>query len=245
VNPGLWFISRDFNFYFLGLLMNTKHVLAIAALLITSQAFALTAIQKQQGCDGDIGNCSSGLGPAGGGSGEAATYNTAYIILGSLWESFEDSQGEFEIETNLTTGKKTVHFGGKAAFLIKPAPPTTQMKRSQLAYGALASAQTLAEAKKKAEQEKAQAAAAQASGAAAAAAQKAQAEAAAAKKAAEAKALAEAVQKAGGVGAYSAGLAGPVSTQPAGSGVISGAPILVAQPVAGISNGPITARKKP
>lgn len=224
--------------------MNTKHMLAIAALLITSQAFALTAIQKQQGCDGDVGNCSSGLGPAGGG-GDGSAYTGAWIYGGSLWESFEDSQGGFDIETNMSTGKKTVHMGNAGAFLIKPPPANPQMKRSLLVHGPLVPAQTLAEAKKKAEQEKAQAAAAQASGAAAAAAQKAQAEAVAAKKAAEAKALAEAVQKAGGVGAYSAGIAGPVSANPAGGGVISGAPTLVAQPVAGLSNGPITPRKKP
>jgi hypothetical protein len=225
--------------------MNTKHVLAIAALLITSQAFALTAIQKQQGCDGDVGNCSSGLGPAGGGSGEASSYTGAWIYGGSLWESFEDSQGGFDIETNMSTGKKTVHMGNAGAFLIKPPPANAQMKRSQLVHGPLVPALTLAEAKKKAEQEKAQAAAAQASGAAAAAAQKAQAEAAAAKKAAEAKALAEAVQKAGGVGAYSAGLVGQVAPKPAGGGVISGASTLGTQPVAGMSNGPITARKQP
>lgn len=213
--------------------MNTKHVLAIAALLITSQAFALTAIQKQQGCDGDVGNCSGGLGPGGGG-GDSSAYTGAWIHSGSLWESFEDSQGGFDIETNLSTGKKTVHMGNAGAFLIKPPPPNSEMKRSKLAYGPLASMQTLAEAKKKAEQEKAQAAA-----------KKAQEEAAAAKKAAEAKAVAEAIQKAGGVGAYSAGMVGPVSANPAGGGAMSGTPTLAAQPVAGLSNGPVTARKKP
>lgn len=214
--------------------MNTKHVLAIAALLITSQAFALTAIQKQQGCDGDVGNCSGGLGPAGGG-GDGSAYTGAWIYGGSLWESFEDSQGGFDIETNMSTGKKTVHMGNAGAFLIKPPPANSEMKRSKLVYGPMVSAQTLAEAKKKAEQEKAQAAAAQ----------KAQAEAVAAKKAADAKAAAEAIQKAGGVGAYSAGMAGPVSAQPAGGGAVSAAPMLVVQPVAGISNGPITARRRP
>lgn len=81
-------------------------------------------------------------------------YTGAWIYEGSLWESFEDSQGGFDIETNLSTGKKTVHMGNVAAFLIKPPPPNSEMKRSKLVYGPMASAQTLAEAKKKAEQEK-------------------------------------------------------------------------------------------
>ncbi len=212
--------------------MNTKHVLAIAALLITSQAYALTAEQKNHGCPPET-ECPFG-GGSGSGGGGGSDYTGAWIYEGSLWESFEDSQGGFDIETNLSTGKKTVHMGNVAAFLIKPPPPNSEMKRSKLVYGPMASAQTLAEAKKKAEQEKAQAAA-----------KKAQEEAAAAKKAAEAKALAEAVQKAGGVGAYSAGLTGPVSAKPAGSGVVSGTPTPAVQPVAGNPGGPITARKKP
>ncbi|WP_431096208.1 hypothetical protein [Polaromonas aquatica] len=207
--------------------MNTKHVLAIAALLITSQAFALTAHQKQQGCDGDVGNCSSGLGPAGGGSGEASQYVSAFISEGSLWEMFADSQGGFTIETELSGGKKKVHIHDKAAYLIKPPPANSQMKRSALVYGPMAPALSAEAAKKKAEQEKAQAAAA------------------AAKKAAEAKALAEAVQNAGGLGAYSAGLVGQVSAKPVAGGVISGASTVGAQPVAGMSNGPVTARKQP
>ena len=220
--------------------MKLKYALALITVLAASQASALTAIQKQQGCDGDVGNCSGGLGPAGGGSGEYSTYASAYIIAGSLWETFYDSKGDYDIETNLTTGKKTVHMQDKAAFLIKPPPPKDQMKRSALVYGPLMPAQTLAQAKQADEAEKAQKAAA------------------AAKKAAEDKAVADAIQKAGGVGAYSAGLSGPVSpkplgmgtppaipVQPAGTGMVGGTTTVVVQPVAGVSPDAITARKKP
>lgn len=143
--------------------MNTKHVLAVAAVLISSQAFALTAHQKHMGCTNEGANCGVGASTGGGvGGGEAARYTQAYIIMGSLWETYEDSQGEFDIETNLSTGKKTVHFGGKAAFLIKPPPANSNMKRSALVHDALAPAPTLAQAqaKKKADEEKAKAAAA-------------------------------------------------------------------------------------
>jgi len=158
--------------------MNLKHAAAVAALLITSQAYALTAAEKNHGCPPDT-ECPFGGGNSGGGGG--SSYTGAWIYEGSLWESFEDSQGGFDIETNLSTGKKTVHMGNVAAFLIKPPPPNAEMKRSKLVYGPMAPAQTLAEAKKKAEQEKAQAAAAKAAAdKAAAAAAKAAADKAAA-----------------------------------------------------------------
>jgi hypothetical protein len=135
--------------------MHAKRVLTIAAaLLMASQAYALTAYEKNHGCNHEVGDCpdqnGGGGGGGGGGGNDASSYTGAWVYEGSLWESFEDSQGGFDIETNLSTGQKTVHMGNVAAFLIKPPPPTNKMKRSGLAYGAMTPAQTLAQAKKKA-----------------------------------------------------------------------------------------------
>jgi hypothetical protein len=221
--------------------MKLKHIAIMAALMMAGQSWALTAYEKNHGCNTEGEGCANGSLGGGGGGNVTATPTEVWVYGGSVWEGYEDSEGGFEIETNLSTGKKTVHFVDKAALLIKPAPPREKMKRSELVYGTLVTAESLAQAKKKAEEAKAQAAA-QASGAAAAAAQKAQAEAVAAKKAADAKAAADAIQKAGGVGAYSSGLSGPVSSAPAG---MSNAPAMGAQPAAGVSAGPIAARKKP
>lgn len=211
--------------------MKLKHLAMLAALMVAGQSWALTAYEKQHGCNNEAGDCAGGggAGQGGGGGYEPSSYTGAWIYGGSLWESFEDSQGGFDIETNMSTGKKTVHMGNAGAFLIKPPPANSNMKRSALAYGAMAPAQTLAQAKKKAEEEKAKKALAEA----------------AAKKAAEDKAVAEAIQKAGGAGAYSAGLGGPLSAKPAGGGAVAGVQTVGMQPAAGLSTGPITARKKP
>lgn len=133
--------------------MHTKRVLiAVAAVWMASQAYAITAYEKNHGCNHEVGDCpdqNGGGGGGGGGGSEGSSYTGAWIYEGSLWESFEDSQGGFDIETNLSTGKKTVHMGNVAAFLIKPPPPTNKMKRSGLVYGAMAPAQTLAQAQAK------------------------------------------------------------------------------------------------
>ncbi len=135
--------------------MHTRRVLIIAtAMLMASQAYALTAYEKNHGCDHEFGNCpdqgaGGGGGGGGGGGNDASSYTGAWVYEGSLWESFEDSQGGFDIETNLSNGKKTVHMGNVAAFLIKPPPPNSNMKRSGLFYGAMAPAQTLAQAQAK------------------------------------------------------------------------------------------------
>jgi hypothetical protein len=182
--------------------MNTKNVLVIAALLITSQAYALTAAEKNHGCPPDT-ECPFGGGNSGGGGSD---YTGAWIYEGSLWESFEDSQGGFDIETNLSTGKKTVHMGNVAAFLIKPPPPNSEMKRSKLVHGPLAPSQSLAETKKKAEQ-KAQAEAI---------AKKAAADKAAADKLAAEKAAAEKLAAEKAAALKAANYAGPpLSTSPA------------------------------
>lgn len=222
--------------------MKLKHLALLAALMMAGQSWALTAYEKQHGCNNDGEGCAGGggAGQGGGGGNQTSAYTGAWIYEGSLWESFEDDQGGFDIETNMSTGKKTVHMGNAGAFLIKPPPPHHEMKRSSLVYGAMAPAQTLAQAKKKAEEEKAKKALAEAA-AKKAAEDKAIADAAAAKKAAEAKAVAEAIQKAGGAGAYSAGLGAPASAKPAGGGVVAGTPAIGVQPAAGA----ITARKKP
>lgn len=189
--------------------MKLKQLALLATLMVAGQSWAMTPYEMLHSCDHFSGNCPDQSGGGGSGSGggisnEASSYVSAFISEGSLWEIFSDSKGSFTIETELNGGKKKVHFVDNAAYLIKPPPANPQMKRSALVYGALAPAMTAEQAKKKADEQKAQAAAA---------AQKAQADALAAKKAAEAKALAEAVQKAGGVGAYSAGLSGPMSAQ--------------------------------
>lgn len=212
--------------------MKLKHLAILAALMMAGQSWALTAYEKQHGCNNDGEGCAGGggAGQGGGGGYESSQYVAAFISEGSLWEMFSDSQGGFTIETDLGSGKKKVHIGEKAAYLIKPPPANSQMKRASLVYGAMAPALSAEAAKKKAEEEKAK---------------KAQAEAAAAQKAAENKAVADAIQKAGGAGAYSAGLGAPASAKPAGGGVVAGTPAIGVQPAAGLSAGAITARKKP
>ena len=168
--------------------MKLKYSLLLVIVLAASQAAALTANQRYKGCTEDGTGCgfgdSAGQSPNGGG--DYSTYAQAYIIAGSLWETFYDKQGDYDIETNLTTGKKTVHMSDKAAFLIKPPPPNHLMKRSALVYGPLMPAPTLAQAKEAA----AKVAGAAAAGAAAqAASQKAAADAAANKAAQQALAV--------------------------------------------------------
>lgn len=189
--------------------MKLKQLALLATLMVAGQSWALTPYEMLHSCDHFSGNCPDQNGGGGGGGGisnEASSYDEAFIYDGQLWEVFHDSKGSFVIQTDLSTKKKTVTQGNyPTAYMIKSAPPTTQMRRSALVLGDVTTAMTVEQAKKKkAAEEKAQAAAA---------AQKAQADALAAKKAAEAKVLAEAVQKAGGVGAYSAGLSGPMSAQ--------------------------------
>lgn len=211
--------------------MKLKHIALLAALMMAGQSWALTAYEKQHGCNNEGEGCAGGggAGQGGGGGYEPSQYVSAFISEGSLWEIFSDSKGSFTIETELSGGKKKVHMGVNAAYLIKPPPANAQMKRASLVYGAMAPALTTEAAKKKADEEKAK---------------KAQAEAAAAaQKAAENNAAAAAIQKAGSLGAYSAGLGGPVSAKPAGGGVIAGAPTIGVQPAAGLSPGAITARK--
>jgi len=148
--------------------MKLKYLALLAAMSVAGQSWALSAYEKHMGCNHEVGNCPDQGGGGGGGDG-ASSYTGAWIYAGSLWESFEDKQGGFDIETKLATGEKIVHLGNVAGFLIKPPPPNSNMKRSALVYGALTSAQTLAETKKKAEAEKLAAAAKAAADAAAAA----------------------------------------------------------------------------
>jgi hypothetical protein len=185
--------------------MNTKHILAVTALLISSQGWALTAQQKTMGCPPDV-ECPFNSLNAPGGGGEMSVFTGSWMYGGSHWESYEDSQGGFDIETT-PDGKVKVHMGNAGAFLIKPPPKGSEMSRSKLVTGPFSPALTLALAKKKAEDEKA--------AAAAKAAQEAAAKAAAEK---SAKLAAEAANKAAGV------YTGPaLSAQPDGGGVVLGA----------------------
>jgi hypothetical protein len=82
--------------------MNTKHVLVVAALLITSQAYALTAAQKNHGCPPDT-ECPYGGGNSGGGGGDpgpATSMGAFGTEDGGMVEFFSDSQGEWWIETS-------------------------------------------------------------------------------------------------------------------------------------------------
>lgn len=171
--------------------MKFKHFAILATMLVAGHAWALSAYEKNHSCNNEVGGCSEQGG--GGGVGNSS-YVDAFIAEGSLWELFSDSEGGFTIETDLSTGKKSVHIGEKAAFLIKPPPANSNMKRSALVYGAMAPAQSAAQAKQKADAKKAQ-------------------EAAAAKAAADA--AAAAANKAAAV--YN----GPaIGTQPAGGGMV-------------------------
>jgi hypothetical protein len=193
--------------------MNTKHLLAVTALLISSQGWALTAQQKNMGCPPDTECPFNSLNAPGGGGGEMSVFTGSWMYGGSHWESYEDSQGGFDIETT-PDGKVKVHMGNAGAFLIKPPPKKSEMSRSKLAAGAFSPALTLAQTKKKAEDEKAAAAAKAAQEAAAKAAAEKAAKAAADKAAADA----AAANKAAAV------YTGPaLSAQPAGGGVVLGA----------------------
>jgi hypothetical protein len=183
--------------------MNTKHILAVTALLFSAQGWALTAQQKNMGCPPDTDCPFNSLNAPGGGGGEMSVFTGSWMYGGSHWESYEDSQGGFDIETT-PDGKVKVHMGNAGAFLIKPPPKGSEMTRSKLVMGAFSPAPTLAQAKKKAEQEQA-----------AKIAQEAAAKAAAEK---AAKAAAEAANKAAAV------YTGPaLNAQPAGGGVLLGA----------------------
>jgi hypothetical protein len=172
--------------------MKIKYILALTAVLAVSQASALTAIQKQQGCNGDIGNCPSGEGPAGGGGGGQSTFLYSVMVGDTHWETYSDADGEWDIETK-PDGTQKVYFwdnAPKSAMLVKK-PPAGAKKRSLLVTGpfspSLSKAQIQAKAEAEAKANAAKAAGAAAAGAAAqAAAQKAAADAAANKAAAEA-----------------------------------------------------------
>ena len=162
--------------------MNFKTTLALATLLAASQASALTAYERHMGCTNEGAGCGAGASNGGGvGSGSGnASYDNAFISEGSLWEGFSDKDGFFYIETNMSTGKKSVHVHDKAAMLIKPPPAKENMRRDALVHGPMAPAMTAEQAKQKAAENAAKAAGAAAAGAAAqAAGQKAAADAAA------------------------------------------------------------------
>ncbi|MDB5966595.1 MAG: hypothetical protein JWQ72_3095 [Polaromonas sp.] len=84
--------------------MKPTFVLAIAAVLFTSQAFALTAYEKNHGCSGDVGDCAFGGGNSGGGGGgdpgPATSMGAFGTADGGMVEFFSDSQGEWWIETS-------------------------------------------------------------------------------------------------------------------------------------------------
>jgi hypothetical protein len=224
--------------------MKLKHLAILAALLVAGQSFALTAYQKQHGCNNEGEGCAGGggAGPGGGGSNQSYDYEEAFIYDGKLWENFKgkDDNDRFTILTDLKTNKKTVIGAeGSAYRLIGTPPPNSDMKRSELVLGEKVSAMTMAQAKKKEAEEKAKA-------------QKVAEE--LAKKAPDNAASA----KAGGIGAYSSTLGGPVSSKPAGmgtapvmgstpagSGAIAGTATATAQPATAVPAGAISARKKP
>lgn len=84
--------------------MKSSCALAVAALLLTSQAFALTAYEKNHGCSGDTGDCAFGGGNSGGGGGgdpgPATSMGSFGTADGGTVEFFTDSQGEWWIETS-------------------------------------------------------------------------------------------------------------------------------------------------
>jgi hypothetical protein len=79
--------------------MKTKHVLVVAALLITSQAYALTAAQKNHGCPPDT-ECPFGGGGSGGGGGPATSMGVFGTEGGGMVEFFTDADGEWWVETS-------------------------------------------------------------------------------------------------------------------------------------------------
>jgi hypothetical protein len=89
-----------------GMTMNTKHVLAVTALLITSQAYALTAYEKNHGCNHEVGDCAFGGNGSGGGGGggsdpgPATSMGVFGTADGGMVEFFTDSQGEWWVETS-------------------------------------------------------------------------------------------------------------------------------------------------
>jgi hypothetical protein len=103
--------------------MKTKSVLAIAALLITSQAYALTAYEKKIGCNHEVGDCPEQGGGGGGADPGQSTYlgSTPYGD-GGRTDYFTDNFGEWWVTSFDDGSVQTGHdqdYGPKMK-IIKP-----------------------------------------------------------------------------------------------------------------------------
>lgn len=162
--------------------MNTKHVLAIAAILITSQVYALTAYEKNHGCPGGDVGCSGGTGGGGGGGGDYGASGLMGVFSdgnGGTVEFYSDAGGEWWVE-NHADGTSQVGWDESAGpQMYKKMPNQSGAKRPKYSK-----AEMTAAAKKSSANYQAKAAA---EAAKKAAADKAAADKAAAEKAAAAK----------------------------------------------------------
>ena len=80
--------------------MKAMYILAAATVLITSQAHALTAYEKNHGCNHEVGDCPDQGGGGGGGGGEPSNYMGSFPYGdGGRTDFFHDSQGEWWVTT--------------------------------------------------------------------------------------------------------------------------------------------------
>ena len=137
--------------------MNAKHVLATAALWITSQAYALTAVQKNTGCPPDT-ECPFGGGNSGGGGdyGPSGLMGSFSDGQGGTVDFYSDAGGEWWVE-NHADGTSQVGWDEQAGpkmhkkFPKQPGikrPSYTQAELTPAAKKSLAAAQQKAAADK-------------------------------------------------------------------------------------------------
>lgn len=139
--------------------MKATRLLALAAVLITSQAYALTAAQKNSGCPPDI-QCPSNNGSSGAGGGD---YGPSGFMgsfsdgKGGTVDFYNDAGGEWWVE-NHSDGTSQVGWDEEAGpKMLKKFPKQPGVKRPTYAKAQMTSAakKSLAAAQQKAAADKA------------------------------------------------------------------------------------------
>lgn len=112
--------------------MNTKHILTISALLLSVQAFALTAQQTQHGCPPEVGDCTYGSTNApgsGGGDFGASSFLGAFgTANGGMVEFYSDKGGEWWVQTN-PDGTQTAGWEESESAMLVKKPKGSTVKR--------------------------------------------------------------------------------------------------------------------
>jgi hypothetical protein len=83
--------------------MNAIRVLALAAFFMTSQAYALTAYEKNHGCNHDVGDCPDQGTSGGGGGGDYGPSGFLGSVSdgnGGTVDFYSDSGGEWWVENH-------------------------------------------------------------------------------------------------------------------------------------------------